>query len=163
MRPRCSTTTQVASANILSCALTQPARSWAVSSTGLGPTAGLNRPSSHASLSLPIKVQLSEYLLEKSRVVSQAKGEGNYHIFSFLQLGLPPQRLQELGLRSPDQHAYTAAQSANVQATTERGYHQRMMGLVCLRRGGAHPLLQICSALAAARPGAFHLQKLWIL
>lgn len=50
--------------------------------------------------------ELSEYLLEKSRVCSQAKGETNYHVFYYLLAGLGPVRLGELGLKSVTAHRY---------------------------------------------------------
>ena len=48
----------------------------------------------------------SEYLLEKSRIVSQAKGERNYHVFYEMLLGLPAEELEKYGLTNPSDYFY---------------------------------------------------------
>lgn len=57
-----------------------------------------------------------KYLLEKSRVVLQAKSERNYHVFYQLITGSNDELLAELGLhRDLDQYYYlTHGKSANV-------------------------------------------------
>ncbi|CAK4647567.1 unnamed protein product [Aphanomyces euteiches] len=49
---------------------------------------------------------ISTYLLERVRLVSQAKGERNYHIFYELIKGGPADMLEDLGLKSLDDFKY---------------------------------------------------------
>jgi len=48
--------------------------------------------------------RLSEYLLEKSRVIVQHEGEKNFHIFYYLFAGLDEQRMKANLLKKPEQH-----------------------------------------------------------
>lgn len=52
--------------------------------------------------------EISEYLLEKSRVTEQSPGEQNYHIFYILLTGLTDQLRASLRLGKPSEHAYVA-------------------------------------------------------
>ncbi|KDO32175.1 hypothetical protein SPRG_19487 [Saprolegnia parasitica CBS 223.65] len=52
---------------------------------------------------------ISTYLLERVRLVSQAKGERNYHIFYELLRGATPDELQSLGLTHIEDYAYLSS------------------------------------------------------
>jgi myosin heavy subunit len=50
--------------------------------------------------------EIVNYLLEKSRVVTQSKNERNYHIFYFLLAGATPELKASLKLESPENYFY---------------------------------------------------------
>ena len=53
-----------------------------------------------------ISAVITEYLLEKSRVVQQNAGERNFHIFYYLFAGLEPSKCEINLLKDPVQHRY---------------------------------------------------------
>jgi myosin-15 len=49
---------------------------------------------------------VTQYLLEKSRIVTQATDERNYHVFYELLAGLDQQLRDKYGLLTPDKYFY---------------------------------------------------------
>ncbi|PVD19339.1 hypothetical protein C0Q70_19826 [Pomacea canaliculata] len=72
--------------------------------------------------------KISEYLLEKSRVVRQANGEENFHIFSYIFAGA--QHVDEFALRHPSQYRYMS-QGAPQFSDNLSVLHERYEDLLC--------------------------------
>ncbi|NXR94295.1 MYO15 protein, partial [Hypocryptadius cinnamomeus] len=53
-----------------------------------------------------VGTSISQYLLEKSRVVFQARGERNYHVFYELLAGLPVEQKEEMYLQEAESYFY---------------------------------------------------------
>ncbi|WOO80631.1 Myosin-1 [Vanrija pseudolonga] len=58
-------------------------------------------------LGQPVGAQITNYLLEKNRVVGQIKNERDFHIFYQFTKGASAQQREEFGLQGPDAYAYT--------------------------------------------------------
>lgn len=56
----------------------------------------------------PVGAQITNYLLEKGRVVGQVRNERNFHIFYQLTKAATPQQREAFGLQGPEAYAYTA-------------------------------------------------------
>eukprot|EP00736_Rhodelphis_marinus_P000848 Rmarinus@m.12468 len=65
------------------------------------------------------------YLLEKSRVVSQAEGERNYHIFYQLLSGCEETMKEKLGLRDATEHVYTKGGLIHVEGMNDSDRFRR--------------------------------------
>jgi myosin heavy subunit len=51
---------------------------------------------------------IEKYLLEKSRIVSQAPGERNYHVFYYLLVGADAELKKKLKLLDINEYSYLA-------------------------------------------------------
>ncbi|NWX24870.1 MYO15 protein, partial [Aegotheles bennettii] len=60
----------------------------------------------HLRHGVVVGTSISQYLLEKSRVVFQARGERNYHVFYELLAGLPVKKKEELYLHEAESYFY---------------------------------------------------------
>ena len=58
-----------------------------------------------------VGAKITEYLLEKSRVISHTEGEQNFHIFYYLYAGLTPEYLNKLKLEISPTHRYLISNS----------------------------------------------------
>lgn len=57
----------------------------------------------------PVAAHITNYLLEKQRVVSQITNERNFHIFYQFTKHCPPEYQQKYGIQGPETYIYTSA------------------------------------------------------
>ncbi|NXW98915.1 MYO1F protein, partial [Larus smithsonianus] len=75
--------------------------------------------------------KISNFLLEKSRVVSQNECERNFHIYYQLIEGASQEQRQNLGIMSPDYYYYlNQSDTYQVEGTDDRSdFHETMVGV----------------------------------
>jgi myosin XV len=71
----------------------------------------LSHPNGHLKVGLFLRgvivgAKITEYLLEKSRIVTQAQDERNYHVFYEMLKGLSPEQKEKYGLLTPEKYFY---------------------------------------------------------
>lgn len=83
--------------------------------------------------------RISEYLLERSRIVGQAPGERNYHIFYEMMSGLTDQQKQKFGLTTVEEFAYLNQGNATVIPHREEDayFHQVLKAMDILGISGS--------------------------
>ncbi|XP_020611353.1 unconventional myosin-XV-like isoform X2 [Orbicella faveolata] len=67
--------------------------------------------------------RVSEYLLERSRIVGQANGERNYHIFYEMLCGLPEEQKQKFSLTTAADFMYLNQGKASVIPNRKEEFH----------------------------------------
>uniref|UniRef100_A0A672UUG0 Myosin IF n=1 Tax=Strigops habroptila TaxID=2489341 RepID=A0A672UUG0_STRHB len=95
--------------------------------------------------------KISNFLLEKSRVVSQNECERNFHIYYQLVEGASQEQRQNLGIMSPDYYYYlNQSDTYQVEGTDDRGdFHETMnaMQVIGIRGEDQQLVLQIVAGI----------------
>ncbi|NWI86333.1 MYO1F protein, partial [Pitta sordida] len=95
--------------------------------------------------------KISNFLLEKSRVVSQNEGERNFHIYYQLIEGASQEQRQNLGIMSPDYYYYlNQTDTFQVEGTDDRSdFHETMnaMQVIGIRGEDQQLVLQIVAGI----------------
>ncbi|NXO02092.1 MYO1F protein, partial [Rhinopomastus cyanomelas] len=95
--------------------------------------------------------KVSNFLLEKSRVVSQNEGERNFHIYYQLIEGASQEQRQNLGIMSPDYYYYlNQSDTYQVEGTDDRSeFHETMnaMQVIGIRGQEQQLVLQIVAGI----------------
>ncbi|KAI3383021.1 hypothetical protein SNEBB_002133 [Seison nebaliae] len=64
--------------------------------------------------------RIEQYLLEKSRIVSQMEDERNYHIFYCMLAGMTSNEKRELGLTNPNSYRYLIGGNVNCEGRNDK-------------------------------------------
>ncbi|KAM6236149.1 unconventional myosin-If [Porphyrio hochstetteri] len=95
--------------------------------------------------------KISNFLLEKSRVVSQNEGERNFHVYYQLIEGASQEQRQNLGIMSPDYYYYlNQSDTFQVEGTDDRSdFHETMnaMQVIGIRGEDQQLVLQIVAGI----------------
>lgn len=95
--------------------------------------------------------KISNFLLEKSRVVSQNEHERNFHIYYQLIEGASQEQRQNLGIMSPDYYYYlNQSDTYQVEGTDDRNdFHETMnaMQVIGIRGEDQQLVLQIVAGI----------------
>lgn len=104
-------------------------------------------PSTHQ----PIAAHITNYLLEKQRVVSQISNERNFHIFYQFTKNCPPNYKQQFGLQGPETYIYTsAAKCINVDGVDDNKDFQdtlRAMQTIGLQQSEQDNIFRMLAAI----------------
>jgi myosin-15 len=90
----------------------------------------------HKSLSFfaQIGAKVTEYLLEKSRIVTHAPEERNYHVFYELLAGLPEDQRLKYGLMSAEKYFYlNQGGSCTIDGKLDREDFQSLLSAMQVR------------------------------
>ena len=94
--------------------------------------------------------KIQQYLLEKSRIVSQNEGERNYHCFYYLCLGASPEEKEQMKLDSPDKFHYLNQGTTILDGTTDEStYQEKLKGSMATLGFSPSEIKQISLVLAA--------------
>jgi myosin-1 len=99
----------------------------------------------------PIGANITNYLLEKGRVVGQFKNERNFHIFYQLTKAATPEQREYFGLQEPSAYAYTAnSKCLDVDGIDDVADFQetlRAMGIIGLSGEEQNDILRMLAAV----------------
>ncbi|KAI8146457.1 P-loop containing nucleoside triphosphate hydrolase protein [Fennellomyces sp. T-0311] len=86
----------------------------------------------------PVGAVITNYLLEKHRIVGQIDGERNFHVFYQLTKAAPPEYQEAYGLQGPESFLYTSRSNCldveGINDVTEYGETVKAMDIVGLQK-----------------------------